>query len=208
MEELIDRVQPYTKSSRERIRSMVEALAWVERRGVEGDMVECGVWRGGNIILARLLAPGRQCWLYDTFTGMTMPTDRDTKRSGRRAIEIWESKPNWAAVSADEVRANFREWGLSDSDKLRFVEGPVEETLMLADNLPGRVALLRLDTDWYESTKVELEVLYPRLASGGILIVDDYGHWEGARQAVNEYLGDGVSRLMPIDYTAVQMVKP
>ena len=73
-------------------------------------------------------------------------------------------------------------------ERIHFVRGPVEETLPAG--APDEIALLRLDTDWYESTRHELEHLYPRLAAGGVLLVDDYGHWEGARKAVDEYFAD------------------
>lgn len=206
MDALIEKVRPYTKSSRARILSLIRSLNFLEKKGIEGDVVECGVWRGGNMILARVLAPGRTCWLYDTFRGMTKPTEVDVRRKdGFRALDIW-GKPHWAECSVDHVKQNFLDWGLG-LDNLKFVQGPVEETLLDVSNLPDRIALLRLDTDWYESTKVEMEVLYPKLVWSGVLIVDDYGHWEGARQAVDDYLGKKRMYLEPIDYTAVQMVK-
>lgn len=208
LEEFIEKIRPYTKSSRERVLSMIHALGRVDRGGIAGDVVECGVWRGGNILLARTFSPSRVCWLYDTFTGMTEPGDMDVKvRGGARALDLWGKNAHKTRVPIEDVRQNFLDWGF-DHAQLRFVQGPVEETLLDVNNLPDRIALLRLDTDWYASTKVEMEVLYPRLVSGGVLIIDDYGHWQGAQQAVREYLGDGVRHLTPIDYTAVQMVKP
>lgn len=189
---------------------MAGALRRVDANGIVGDVVECGVWKGGNIILARQLSPNRVCWLYDTFTGMTFPEDVDIKRSGERASAQYEKKKErggkWHGVSVKEVRANLEAMGVFDERKTRFVVGPVEETLLFEINLPAEIALLRLDTDWHSSTKVELEVLYPRLAVGGVLIVDDYGHWMGARKAVNDYFGaDAVWE--EIDYTAVMRVK-
>lgn len=91
---------------------------------------------------------------------------------------------------------------------LEFVIGPVEETLIT--KVPERIALLRLDTDWYESTRAELEYLYPRLVVGGVLIVDDYGHWKGARKAVDEYfaaLGNDAPLLNRLDYTGRMAVR-
>jgi hypothetical protein len=87
-------------------------------------------------------------------------------------------------------------------EKIHFVQGPVEETL--PENAPEEIALLRLDTDWYASTKHTLVHLYPRVAPGGVLIVDDYAYWQGARQAVDEYVQENnVSVLLNrIDYTA------
>lgn len=208
---LVADVAPYTKSGPERIAAMVDALRRIDREGIIGDVVECGVWRGGNIILARKLCPNRICWLYDTFDGMTAPTPDDVTRSGRKASDSYNKKlsrgAKWADVSLGDVRANLEKTGMLDDNRLRFIVGPVEDTLRDATNIPERIALLRLDTDWHESTKVELEVLYPQLVPGGILIVDDYGHWMGARKAVDEYFGDAMPVMVQIDYTAVMCVK-
>jgi O-methyltransferase len=200
-------VKPYTKSSFARIEAMTAAIE--ATRDIPGDIVECGVWRGGNIILARKLAPERVCWLYDTFAGMTKPQEVDVNRNGRPAMASYMAKPaGWSSASVDEVRGYLEQTGTLDDEKLRFVVGPVERTLLEPENLPDRIAVLRLDTDWYASTKAELEALYPRLAPGGVLIVDDYGHWLGAQRAVKEYFGKAMPPMTWIDYTAVSMVKP
>jgi hypothetical protein len=203
-------VRPYTKSSPERISAMASAI--YATRDIPGDIVECGVLKGGNIILARKLAPDRICWLYDTFSGMTEPKDVDVTRSGRSALQSFAAKVKagrkWSCVPIDDVKKNFEQTGTFDDSKLRFVVGPVEQTLLKLENLPNRISVLRLDTDWHESTKIELEILYPRLSPGGILIVDDYGHWGGAKLAVNEYFGNTMPEMTRIDYTAISMVKP
>jgi hypothetical protein len=196
----LDWVQPYTKSSPQRLVAMARACQRIDNDGIVGDIVECGVWRGGNIILARFYSPDRICWLYDTFEGMFNRSEWDVSRSG---VMVGVGK---SAVSVEEVTENLRISGTLDARKLRFVKGAVEDTLLDANNLPDKIALLRLDTDWYYSTKIELEVLWPRLAVGGILIVDDYGHWMGARKAVDEYFGGALS-FKHIDYTAIMTVK-
>lgn len=76
------------------------------------------------------------------------------------------------------------------SSQVILIEGDVLETLVKTQNIPGKISVLRLDTDWYESTKKELEVLYPKLAVGGVLMIDDYGYWGGAKKAVDEYFAD------------------
>lgn len=203
-------IAQYTKSSHERLAAMAQAVRSIDRDGIAGDIVECGVWAGGNIILARILSPGRVCWLYDTFTGMTEPSELDRTRSGGSAMTKYKSKcaggHRWAAVSVDEVRLNLERMEVLNDRYLRFVVGEVETTLMKPDNVPDQIALLRLDTDWHASTKVELEVLYPKLVPGGYLIVDDYGHWMGARKAVDDYFGS--FDRTPIDYTAIMIRKP
>jgi O-methyltransferase len=201
-------VLPFTKSSRDRLEAMACALAHIDETRIGGDIVECGIWRGGNIILARKLSPLRTCWLYDTFTGMNEPGPDDISKAGLHARSMWPGKAGkWAAASLEEVRGILAETGTLDDALLRFVVGPVEQTLLYEANLPERIALLRLDTDWYASTKIELEVLWPRVVSGGVLIVDDYGHWMGARKAVNDYFNFALP-FQWIDYTAIRMTKP
>lgn len=210
LSEVLAEIRPYTKSGPERIEAMASAIE--ATRDIPGDIVECGVWRGGNIILARKVAPDRVCWLYDTFSGMTKPEDVDVTLGGRIAMHSYTAKVKggrqWNGVSVDEVKKNFEQTGTLDESKLRFVVGPVEQTLLKPENLPEKISVLRLDTDFYSSTKIELEVLYPLLAVGGVLIVDDYGHWRGAKLAVKNYFGNSRPAMKHIDYTAISLVKP
>jgi O-methyltransferase len=205
-EELLAELLPYTRTGLVRFRAMAEALRFIDARQIPGDIVECGVWRAGNIALARRICPDRVCWLYDTFQGMTKPSLED----GDHAMAVYMGKQSrempFLRVTLEEVKDTFIDTSTFDETYLRFVGGDVAVTLREPD-LPKQIALLRLDTDWYDSTKIELEVLYPRLQSGGVLIVDDYGHWQGARQAVREYFGDAVV-FTYIDYTAVVLIKP
>jgi O-methyltransferase len=205
----------YSKANAQRMLAMQNALRRIDAAAIPGDVVECGVWKGGHIILARLISPQRRCWLFDTFTGMTEPTAIDVTRGGTDAGKKYRAKKangfNWDKCTLGEVRGNLAAVGVFDADLVRFVVGDVCETLQLPGNVPEQIALLRLDTDWYESTKVELEVLWPRLVKGGAIIIDDYGHWMGARQAVQEFFARNVpdfrKRLNQIDYTAAIMVK-
>ena len=214
--ELYRRVGPYTMTTPPRIYALVRAVEYVTRRGVPGALVECGVWRGGSMMAAaltllRLGATDRDLYLYDTFAGMPPPSEADTTRTGESAAELLaqgdESSHIRAIASLDDVRAAVLSVGYPE-ERVRFVEGLVEETLPAT--APQQIALLRLDTDWYRSTKHELVHLYPRLAPGGVLILDDYGHWQGARRAVDEYLAENgvVLLLNRIDGTARIAVKP
>jgi O-methyltransferase len=214
--ELYRRVGPYTMTTPPRVYALVRAVEYVAARGVPGAIVECGVWRGGSMMAAaltllRLGVSDRELYLYDTFAGMSPPTEVDTTRSGERAADLLaqgdESSHIWAIASLDDVRAAILSVGYSE-ERIHFVEGLVEETLPAT--APQEIALLRLDTDWYRSTKHELEHLYPRLVPGGVLILDDYGHWQGARRAVDEYLAEnGLTLLLNrIDGTARIAVKP
>jgi hypothetical protein len=208
--------KPFTMTSVERMAALVEAAGYVAQGGIPGDIAECGVWRGGSMmtIALTLLAQGdrsRSLYLYDTFEGMSAPTADDKSLDGVPADELLDRDPKgtglWCYATLDDVRANMLSTGYP-ADKIHLIKGKVEDTI--PQNLPANLALLRLDTDWYESTKHELTHLYPRLSAKGILVIDDYGHWQGARKAVDEYFherGDKVY-LHRIDYTGRILVKP
>jgi len=212
---LIECVAPFSVTSPERIAALAGATEHVVRSGIPGALVECGVWKGGSMMAAaltllRIGAEDRDMYLFDTFTGMSEPTDADVETSAAgpeptRASDTWQSINDWAAVGPEEVRANLLSTGYP-SARLHLVAGKVEDTLPAA--APAAISLLRLDTDWYESTAHEMRHLYPRLSRGGILLVDDYGHWSGARQAVDEFFGDHPPFLHRVDYTARLAVKP
>lgn len=209
----LEAVSPYTMTSVERIVALTQAVEYIHRTGIPGAIVECGVWRGGSMMaVARTLleADGsdRDLFLFDTYEGMSTPTDADRDLEGQSASRLLdESSPDedevWCYAGTEDVRRNVESTGYP-TELLHFVEGKVEETI--PDHAPDEIALLRLDTDWYESTKHELEQLYPRLRSGGVLIIDDYGHWQGARKAVDEFF-DGSVLLQRIDYTGRLVVK-
>ncbi len=213
---ILARIAPYTMTSVERQLACVRAADHVARAGVAGCVVECGVWRGGSSMAAALAlaAAGdlaRDVWLYDTFEGMTAPTAADRAMDGALASELMARDTDAAGVRAiaglEDVRANMASTGYP-AERVHFVAGPVERTLP-TQAPPGPIALLRLDTDWYESTAHELRHLFPLLAPGGVLIIDDYGHWEGARRAVDEYLAALPQRyfLHRIDYTGRMIIK-
>lgn len=207
---IIERVRRYTLTTPPRIAAICNAVRYAEANGIPGDFVECGVWKGGSAMAAALsFATPRPIHLFDTYEGMTAPTEADVRRTdGRGAVELLEAAPKsagiWCVVSCEEVVANMRSTGYP-GDKVICVEGRVEETI--PSRAPDRISVLHLDTDWYESTKHELEHLYPRLSPGGILIIDDYGRWAGARKAVDEYFR-GTVFLHRIDDTAVALTKP
>lgn len=215
--DIIRRASPYTMTSPERLFALIESVRYVSRCAIPGDIVECGVWRGGSMMAAALALlerndTSRTLHLFDTYEGMTAPTGRDVSVDGRAARELLDSTPKteddnvWCYAGLDQVKAAMFGTGY-DRGRIRFVAGPVERTLPQA--APERIALLRLDTDWYESTRHELRHLYPRLSAGGVLIIDDYGHWKGARQAVDEYLAETGAKLLlnRIDYTGRVAVK-
>jgi O-methyltransferase len=209
-----------TAASVERLYALYTAVKYIVASGVPGDLVECGVWRGGNCMLAALTLPQlrdgtRRVWLYDTFSGMSEPTGRDRDVYGGRALDMRceqftvEGRPTpfQFVASRQEVVQNMASTGFPPA-RTRYVEGRVEDTL--PRTRPDRIALLRLDTDWYQSTSHAMRHLYPLLAAGGVLLLDDYGDWPAVREAVHECLGEQGEELMlhRIDNTGRIAVRP
>ncbi|WP_405928648.1 TylF/MycF family methyltransferase [Streptomyces griseus] len=192
--EIIRAVKPYSMTSPERLNAFILATRHIARHNIPGDIVECGVWRGGSMqACARtLLSVGeteRDLYLFDTYEGMTPPTAEDLRRDGRPAQELLDAqgkdRPIWAVASLEDVKAGFENIPYP-KERVHYVQGRVEDTVPA--QAPGQISILRLDTDWYASTKHELDHLYRRLVSGGVLLIDDYGYWQGSRQAVDEFL--------------------
>jgi O-methyltransferase len=202
-------VRRFTMTSQERIHALRKSVQYVITNEVPGDIVECGVWKGGSMMAAArtLLEMGvtRQLYLFDTFEGMCAPTGIDRDYRGKAAADYLEEDDKntslvWAYSPLDEVKRNLRDTGY-DETQIVFAKGKVEDTIPV--HAPERISVLRLDTDWYESTYHELVHLYPRLSLGGVLIIDDYGHWEGARRAVDQYIAENHVKILlnRIDYT-------
>jgi predicted O-methyltransferase YrrM len=209
--EILRTVMPYTMTSPERVAALCQAVRHVEANNVQGAFVECGVYRGGSSMAAAMsFTKPRDLYLYDTFEGMSAPTADDwhagSKQSAADLLSAnGKSARVWCYSALDEVRSNMNKTGYPQ-DRVHYVQGKVEETI--PQSAPDQIALLRLDTDWYESTKHELQHLYPRLSPGGIMIVDDYGCWAGARKAVDEYFAGTSVFLNRIDSTGRLVVKP
>lgn len=230
-------VAPYTMTGPERIVAFANAIRYVTTNDIPGAVVECGVWRGGSMMAAALTLlatgrPTRKLYLFDTFEGMSRPEEVDRDASGRSAANIladtprvadfrprvanyskWALAPDnatfnmWCIASAAEVRANLEATGYP-MDLVHLVAGRVEDTL--PSQAPEVISVLRLDTDWYGSTKHELEQLYERLSPGGVLIIDDYGNWEGCRKATDEFFAGRRFKplLQRVDFTGRCCVKP
>jgi hypothetical protein len=178
------------------------AAKYVSKNKIAGDIVECGVWRGGvsalmkDVLVKYANNSPRKLWLFDTFEGMSDPTEYDFKDGRGNTFKDTlaqfnqEALPDggntWCRGEIDDVR-NTMNRSANDMIELKFIKGMVEDTLEQSE-LPDKISILRLDTDFYESTKKEFEVLFPRLVKGGILYVDDFGSWAGARKATQEYI--------------------
>lgn len=212
-------VKKHSMTSKERIETLYDCLEHVRINQVDGDFIECGVWEGGNImgIIAYLLSHNmfdRNIWLYDTFNGLTEPSEYDyTETGGMNNSQVknhWnnnkinETTNNWCYSDLESVKNRVLSLGYT-KENIHFIVGDVCETLN--KNVPKKISLLRLDTDWYESTKCELEVLYPNIESNGALIIDDYGYWSGAKKAVDEFFVNDMSKFNKIDDTGILLIK-
>lgn len=193
---IIEKIEPFTMTSPERIFGLVEAVKYLVKNKIEGDIVECGVWKGGSMLaIAEVLMEmndlNRELYLYDTFEGMSQPTEYDMNFSDQKAEDLLKTNENkeenfiWAYSTLEAVKQTMS-LSAYPENKIHYIKGKVENTIPAS--VPERIALLRLDTDWYESTRHELIHLFPKLVKGGVLIIDDYGFWKGARIAVDEYI--------------------
>lgn len=215
VQEIIRSVRARTMTAHEKLHALVIATRYIVDHGIAGDIVECGVWRGGSMqaVAHALLDRGvtdRDLHLFDTFEGMPAPSAEDRTRDGTPAAELLASSSRdariWAEASLEDVEQGMAETGYPAA-RVHFHPGKVEDTI--PERAPERIALLRLDTDWYESTRHELEHLYARVPPGGVLIIDDYATWQGARKAVDEFLERTGERLLLVPIAAGRIaVKP
>lgn len=208
---IFDSTKIFTMTSAERMYSMYKAVEYITKARIHGDMVECGVWKGGSSMIAALTLikahdTKRKIYLYDTYAGMSEPSKLDTIVGSNKSVHAEWSRNNarkinlWCYSPLEEVKMNLYSTGYP-KNKLLFIQGEVEKTIPAI--VPRKISLLRLDTDWYKSTYHELEHLFPLLVPGGVLIIDDYGHWSGARKAADKYFKKRSVRMLlnRIDYT-------
>jgi O-methyltransferase len=161
--------------------------------GIPGDLVECGVWRGGSAFLAAKMLDergeeGRRVWLFDSFEGLPPPKPVDGP--GAAAYAADHDSPVYydnCRADLDDVRGTARKLGLDA--RTEIVPGWFDDTLMANRERIGPIALLRLDCDWYASMMLCLDALYDQVSPGGTVILDDYYAWDGCAVAVHEFLG-------------------
>jgi len=209
---LINSIGDYSLTPLVRRWNLIKSLHYINQNKLEGDIVECGIWRGGNLFLAKKIQDlyykniKRTFYGYDTFEGMPEPSVYD----GEKVVQIYKNflkkGERWTEASLDDVENSIKKLFLS-LDDFNLVKGKVEDTLINKKNLPSKISLLRLDTDFYESTKVELEILYPLLVQKGVLIIDDYGDFIGCRKAVDDYFFNKNVLMISIDKSCRIIIK-
>jgi O-methyltransferase len=214
----IELVKDFTMTSLERLVSLSRAVDYLVKNNIEGDVVECGVWKGGSMMLIaekliQLNDDQRKLFLFDTFEGMSSPGSEDVSAIDKTTAKVLLEESDrmqgnnvWCYSALDEVKDNLKKTNYP-SDKLFFIKGKVEDTLPEPSVI--KIALLRLDTDWYESTRHELEILYDKVVVGGVIIIDDYGHWSGSKKAVDEFIEKRKLNIFlnRIDYTGRLAIK-
>ena len=197
--------------------SLIQSLKYIEENNISGEIVETGVYKGANLILINNFLTKsnmhKKIFAFDTYEGQPDPSEKDFDIKGTKMIEKFEvlKKKNVTPVfcSLENVKKNILNYSENDLEKIIFVKGKVEETLRSEKNLPNKISLLRLDTDFYDSIKISLEILYPRLCKGGVLIIDDYGHFKGAQTAVDDFFNNKKNIWMHrVDYTCRLIIKP
>jgi len=213
---IYDKSKPYTMTSKARMYALYQAVKYIIKANIPGDFVECGVWKGGSTMLIALTLKAlkqtsRQIYLYDTFQGMSRPTVKDYQlnQPSKKASTIWQQNRKdkynqWCFTSLSRVKKNMFSTGYPQN-QLVFVKGKVEDSI--PRTIPQQISLLRLDTDWYKSTKHELIHLFPLLSQHGVLIIDDYGYWAGSKKAVDQYFTKKPILFNRIDRSAIIAVK-
>ena len=209
---LIEFIGEYSLTPLIRRWTLIKSLHYINKKKIIGDIVECGIWRGGNLFLAKKIQDKyykeikRKLYGFDTFDGMPEPSIHDGAKVNKTYQNFKNKNEPWTKASLDDVK-NFSKKLFSDIDEFNFIKGKVEDTLKDKKNLPNKISLLRLDTDLYESTKIELNILYPLLVEKGILIIDDYGDFQGCRKAVDEYFSDKNVLMISVDKSCRVIVK-
>lgn len=212
--ELINKCKKYSMTPKLRMWALIQAFHHIVNKNIEGDFVECGVWKGGNIILLLNLIKKfnikKQVYGFDTFEGMSEPTSADIKYNQTIAKDIQLrnsiNQTKWNYSSIEDVMINIK-INASNYNQSILIKGKVEDTLLDEKNIPKKISILRLDTDFYESTKIELDILYKKLTIGGVLIIDDYGNWLGAKKAVDEFFNNQKPWLHYVDRTCRLLIK-
>lgn len=206
---IFNKVKTITLLEKERVFANIDSIQHIIDNNVEGDIVEIGVFKGGSIIsmilaLEELKITDRKIHLFDTFEGMTSPTDVDIDLNNQHASILMHEPSISCGCSLDEVIRNINFHCKYPKDLISYHKGDILKT----NFIPSKIAILRLDTDWYESTKFELDNFYDNVADNGVVIIDDYGHWQGCKKAVDEFLANNIEiKIDHIDYTGIKFIK-
>lgn len=210
---IISVTSKFSMTSKIRQHTLINLLNYIFKKKIDGDLVECGTWLGGNLIifdkLRKKYRSNKKIYGYDTFVGMPEPKTEDKDNNGNKFINTYEELNNGyysnKKFNLTKVKKNLKK-NKVNLKNTQLVEGRVEKTLTIKKNLPKKISLLRLDTDWYESTLISLEILYPKLVKNGILVIDDYGWNKGCKKATNKFFGKN-NNFFRIDHESIFLIK-
>lgn len=173
---LLEQVQPYTLCTRDRLENLATLCHYLNAHEIPGDFVECGAYKGGSAAILSKFSAARHLWLYDSFEGMPSTTEKDSEDA-----KVWVGQ---CVGTIAEVRAVMNAVGTRESS-YTIKPGWFETTFQ--QELPAQIALLHCDADWYDSVTLVLETFYPRIVPGGCVVLDDFGYWEGCREAFYDF---------------------
>ena len=190
----------YTMIGSRRARALRRMARACEQDNVPGAFVDCGCFNGGSSVMMSSSAPSREVWAFDSFQGLPEAGPRDPDSAHDLAGEL--------VASERKVREAFSRFAFPE--RLHVVKGWFAETFPEVAPAIKQVAILHADGDWYESVRLTLETFEPKVSPGGFVVIDDYGFWEGAKEATHEYRASrGIdASLVEVDQTAVFWRKP
>ena len=211
---LINKIEQFTLASKLNLWSIIQSIKYIKNNKIKGDIVECGVFRGGALALlcfyAQKLKINCNIWGYDTFEeGFLINEfstfDKDSKGKDLNLKNFTNPKDlYYTKIQALEI---IKKFVIADNYCPKLIKGNIMKTLLEKKNLPENISFLRMDTDLYKTTKLQLEILYPRLVSGGVLHIDDYGHCPGVKKAVDEFFENQNIWMHRVDYTCRYIIK-
>lgn len=198
--------------------NFIEIINYININNIKGDIVECGVWKGGNLFLAKKLSKkSKLIYGYDTFNGHIKKQFKKEKSLifninadifyKLTKLKNFFFKKNWNYANLNEVKKNLKIFNSKKKSNIKLIQGDIKKTFKNKINLPKKIALLRLDTDWYEPTLISLKKLYPLVSKGGVIIIDDYGSWSGCKKAVDFYFKNKKFNFFSIDHSAIFLIK-
>jgi hypothetical protein len=207
-------ISQYTMSGYRRFSNIYDLSEMVEKESISGAFVECGVWKGGcaatMAYIARKYNSDRKIWLFDSFEGLPKPSEKDGIAAKSRMTMNVKEETRKCIASVKDIEEIFFKKLKIERKKVLIRKGWFQNVLPNVKDEIGAIAILRIDADWYESTKSCFDNLYDNVVPGGYVVIDDYGHWEGCRKAVDEFLESrNISvELVEIDYTGRYFKKP
>ena len=214
---LFRKIYPYTMVDSKRLSNIYDLAELIEKNKLKGAFLECGVWKGGCAAIMGFVAKraksNRKIWLFDSFKGLPEPTAKDGKIARDYAQNRAEGKLetiNKCVGPLDDVKKIFFNILKINPDNVVIKKGWFQDVLPEARSEIGPISILRLDGDWYESTKCCLVNLYDNVIRGGYIVIDDYGHWSGCKKSVDDFLAERKIKtsLIKIDYAGVYFKKP